>query len=201
MPRPRAQPTKTSHEYLGRLRDCGAGPVTQPTRGNHRGRCNVRPSQPVEPPKQTSQKSMRRSSTLVSCWSLVNSWQSAQHLQAGRPLAAGSGAAVDLLQRPLPLIRFQTVLALLCDFSGLLALGTKTAASDCATGANQPVRGMVLRSGGAKTPVKQTLVDAPAIPLRDQQSDRYEDAVERWRDSCKGKKKDDAQLTLPTLPH
>jgi len=125
-----------------------------------------------------------------------------QHFSFEQLLPADLAAALELIQQPLPTDPLSAVLTWLCGNSGLLPLGMRVAASHQYSLPCNLFLANVAPSGVAKTAVKQRLIDDPAKELRLHYKLRHQDAMERWRDACKGVKKDERPpAPKPRLPH
>jgi Protein of unknown function (DUF3987) len=132
-------------------------------------------------------------------------FQLAAELAEGRTLFTLHGLlppdladAVELLQRPLPTDPLSAVLPLVAGYSGLLKLGTRVETS---LGYSKPINlfvASVMRSGGAKTPIKNTLVDNPAKEIRKAAAREHSRAMQAWNDEDR-KTRGDAPH--PIFPH
>lgn len=98
------------------------------------------------------------------------------------PLAA----ALALVQESLPTDPLTAVLVLLTGYSGLLKLGTRVASSHDFSVPAALWTAPVMVSGGAKSPIKRALIDAPAAQIRLQAKQAYERAMRNWQDACTG---------------
>ncbi|QNJ06492.1 hypothetical protein SynMEDNS5_01777 [Synechococcus sp. MEDNS5] len=125
-----------------------------------------------------------------------------QHFSFEQLLPADLAAALELIQEPLPTDPLSAVLTLLCGYSGLLPLGMRVAASHQYSVPCNLFLANVAPSGVAKTAVKQRLIDDPAKELRLHYKLRHQNATERWREACKGVKKDERPpAPKPLFPH
>ena len=125
-----------------------------------------------------------------------------QHFSFEQLLPTDLAAALELIQEPLPTDPLSAVLTLLCGYSGLLPLGMRVAASHQYSVPCNLFLANVAPSGVAKTAVKQRLIDDPAKELRLNYKLRHEDAIERWREACRGVKKDERPpAPKPRFPH
>lgn len=106
--------------------------------------------------------------------------------------------AVELLQRALPTDPLSAVMPLVAGYSGLLKLGTRVETS---LGYSKPINlfvASVMRSGGAKTPIKNTLVDAPAKDIRKAAAHEHSRAMQAWKDEDR---KTRGEAPHPIFPH
>jgi hypothetical protein len=106
-------------------------------------------------------------------------------------LPAELAAAVELLQRPLPTDPLSAVLPLLCGYSGILKLGTRVSSS---LSFEKPVNlyvACVMRTGGAKTSIKNILVDNPAKSIRREMAQEHRRQMQEW-ESLDSKNRPDA---------
>ena len=132
-------------------------------------------------------------------------FQLAAELAEGRTLFTLHGLlppdladAVDLLQRPLPTDPLSAVMPLVAGYSGLLKLGTRVETS---LGYSKPINlfvASVMRSGGAKTPIKNILVDAPAKDIRKNAALEHARAMQVWGEEDRKTRGDAPQ---PIFPH
>lgn len=108
-------------------------------------------------------------------------------------------AAVQLLQRPLPTDDLSAALPVLCGFTGLAKLGTRIQSSLSYSVPINMFFGAVMRSGGAKTPIKHTLVDNPAREIRKAAARSHRSEVEAWKALDKGERS--PEPPRPIFPH
>jgi len=114
------------------------------------------------------------------------------------PLAA----ALELVQQSLPTDPLTAVLALLCGYSGLLKIGTRVASSHDFSVPTSLWIAAVMGSGGAKSPLKRRLVDAPATEIRLAAKEAHGRAVREWQEACSGMPKADRPPEpKPLFPH
>lgn len=113
-------------------------------------------------------------------------------------LPADLAAAVELLHRPLPTDPLSATLPLLCGFTGLAKLGTQVQSSLTFTRPINLFVASVMRSGGAKTPIKNTLVDNPAKEIRKAAARQHRQEMENWK-QIPPKERGDAPK--PLFPH
>ena len=107
--------------------------------------------------------------------------------------------AVESLQRPLPTDDLSAVMAVITGYSGLMKLGTRVASSMSFSVPANLFAAMVMHSGGAKTAVKKTLVDAPAHDIRRDAARAHRQSMEQWQAQDK---KDRAPIApRPVFPH
>ena len=110
--------------------------------------------------------------------------------------------ALALVQESLPTDPLTASLALLTGFSGLSKLGTRVASSHDFSVPAALWLAPVMVSGGAKSPIKRKLVDAPAMQIRLQARQAHERAMQAWQQACIGiPKADRPPAPRPRFPH
>lgn len=109
--------------------------------------------------------------------------------------------AIETRTRYLPTDGPAAVLPFLAAVSGMVKLGTRVEACRAA-GYHVPINlfaCLVGRSGAKKSPVGRLLVDEPTHSIRADLAASNRDAMERWREDCKGIKKGEPKPDPPPI--